>query len=102
MSKSKPAKISISHTIANSLTLYNNPVDKSTIAWYQSVMRKFIWLAMYVYPDLTYSVRVSNQFGKNFGIAHVELVKHHLVICIPDSRFEFNIWQRTKYVRWYS
>lgn len=75
MSDCRPAKISISFEVANSLTVYKDKAEKSTVAWYQSAIRAFMWPAIYSYPDLT---GVLSRFCSNPGPIHVKLIKHVL------------------------
>ena len=39
MSDCRPAKISISPGVANSLIFYENQAEKGTVAWYQSAVK---------------------------------------------------------------
>ena len=78
MSDCRPAKIPISPGVANSLTVYEDKAEKSTIAWYQSAVGALMWPAMHSRPDLAYSVGVLSHFCSNPGLTHVELVKHVL------------------------
>ncbi len=78
MSDCRPAKIPISPGVANSLTIYKDQAEKSTIAWYQSAVGALMWPAIHSRPDLAYSVGVLSRFCRSPGPVHVELVKHVL------------------------
>ncbi len=78
MSNCELAKTPISPEVANSFTLYKDQVKKNIVAWYQSIIRVFMWPTMYAWLDLTYLVGVLSQFYNNPGLVHVELVKHVL------------------------
>ena len=78
MSKYRLAKISISPEVANSLTVYEDKAENSTITWYQSAVRALIWPAMHSCPNLAYSMGVFSRFCSNPGPIHVKFVKHVL------------------------
>ncbi len=78
MSDCRPAKIPISLGVANSLTIYKDQTEMSTIAWCQSDVGALMWPDMHPRPDLAYSVGVPSRFCSNPGPVHVELVKHVL------------------------
>lgn len=78
MNHCKLAKIPISLGVANFLTVYKNIVEKSTVVWYQSAMRAFMWLAIHFCPDFAYLMEVLSHFCSNPILLHIELVKHIL------------------------
>ena len=78
MTNYKPAKISITPGVTNSLILNEDQADKSSAALYQLAFGAFMRPAMHSCPDLAYSVEVLSRFCSNPGLAHIELVKHVL------------------------
>lgn len=78
MSNCRLAKTSINSGVANFLTLYENLVEKNTIAYYQSAIRDFMQPAMDSCPDLVDLVGVLSYFCSNPGPIYVELVKYVL------------------------
>lgn len=78
MSDYRSAKILISPGVANSLIIYKNKAEKSTITWYQSAIGAFMWPAMHSRPNLAYSVGLLSHFRSNLRLVHVQLVRHIL------------------------
>ena len=78
ISDCRPAKIHISPGVANSLSVYENQLEKGIVVWCQSALRAFIWPVIHSRRDLAYSVKVLSRFCSNSGLSHFELVIHDL------------------------
>lgn len=74
MTKYKPAFIPIDLRVANFLLLYNGNADKETIKQYQLAIRSLIWLAVYICPEIAYSVGVLNCYCSNPGLIYCNLI----------------------------
>ena len=74
MTDCKPASISMSPGIANSLLSYKQQADRATIKWYQSVIGSLMWPAVYTRPDIAYSVGVFYRYCANPGPIYCTLV----------------------------
>lgn len=78
MSDYKQAKILISFKIIKLLIVYEDKAEKSTVTWYQSIVKAFIWPAIHFYLDFAYSIGLLNQFCSNPGLVFVDFVKYVL------------------------
>ncbi len=70
----KPISVSINPGVANSLLSSDHQADRATIERYQSVIRSFIWPAVYTRPDISYLVGVFSRYCANLGLINCNLV----------------------------
>lgn len=78
ISNYKRARISIGHRFAYFFIVYEDQAAQSTVIFNLLTIEAFIWMAIYVYLDLTYLVGILSQFYKIIKPAHVQLIKHVL------------------------
>lgn len=70
----KPASISISLDVVNSLLPSKNQVNQTIIKWYQSAIGFLMWPAIHIYPSISYSVEALSQYYANPGPINYNLV----------------------------
>lgn len=74
MTECIPAFIPIDFGVANFLLPFNQNADKKTIKCYQLAIRSFMWLAIYIYLDIAYSIEILSFYCSNSEPTYCNLI----------------------------
>lgn len=80
MASCKLVSVFINLGIANSFFSSKQQADQAIIKQYQSAISFFIWLAIYIEFDISYSVKVFSWYRANLGDIHWNLVSFTKII----------------------
>ena len=78
MQDCRPVSTPMEPGTGNLLFPSDQQADKETIIWYQSVIGFLMWAAIYIRPDLAYSVGVISRYCSNLEKFHCDLLQHIL------------------------
>lgn len=71
----KLVKISMSLEISNLLDLFDEQTNKYTIAWYQSIVKAFIWSIMHSRLDFAQLIEILSRYCSNLESTHITFIK---------------------------